>query len=287
MIRIAIAALLLGLVLSQALFILSETEQALVLQFGEPKRVVTEPGLYAKLPFVQNVVRYDVRVLDLDVPAEEVIAGDQKRLVVDTYLRFRIVDPLKFYQAVRREEIVRARLGELVSASLRRVVGNVALADLLSKERADVMVTVHEEVDQESDKFGLDVVDVRIRRADLPEANSQAIYDRMKSEREREAKEFRAQGAEQAQSIRARAERERTVILAEAQKKSQILRGEGDSKSIRIYADAFGKDPEFFAFYRSMEAYRKALGEGDTTLVLSPEGEFFRFFQDLEGRERR
>lgn len=283
---LGIGVIVLAVVGYSALFTVSEAEQALVLQFGEPKSVVREPGLKVKLPFIQNVVYYDRRVLDYDPSAEEIIAADQKRLVVDTYTRYRIVNPLQFYQRVRTEQGVALRLGPLVTGALRRVIGNVTLASVLSDERDDIMREIRDQVSAQAEDLGIDVIDVRIRHADLPEENNQAIYARMQSEREREAREFRAQGAELAQRIRSRADRERTVILAEARKKAQILRGEGDSESVRIYAEAFGKDPEFFAFYRSMEAYREALGDPDTTMVLSPDSDFFRYFGDVTGRQR-
>ena len=248
-----------------------------------PPGGVRGPGLWAKTPFVQNVVYYDSRVLDYDPPAEEVIAADQKRLVVDTYTRFRIINPLLFFQSVRDEHGVRIRLGALVSASLRRVVGNVTLAAILSAQRAEIMNKIRDEVNTESKSFGIDVVDVRIRRADLPEENNQAIYARMQSERQREAKQFRARGAELAQGIRAKADREKVVILAEAQKQAQITRGEGDSGAIKIYADAYSRDPDFYSFYRSLQAYRESL-IGGTTLVLSPDSPFLRFLNEPTGR---
>jgi membrane protease subunit HflC len=276
--------LLVGAVLAwSSLFIVDQTEQALVLQFGEPKRVVRDPGLWVKIPFVQNVVYYDLRVLDYDPPAEEVIAADQKRLVVDTYTRFRITNPLLFFQSVRDENGVRLRLGALVSASLRRVVGNVTLASILSAERARVMNEIRAQANSEAKAFGIDVVDVRIRRADLPEENNQAIYARMQSEREREARQFRAQGAELAQGIRAKADREKVIILAEAQKQAQITRGEGDASAVRISAEAYSRDPDFYAFYRSLQAYRDSLATG-TTLVLSPDSPFLRFLSGPTGR---
>lgn len=288
-----VAVTLLGIVLvavvvlaAFSIFIVRQTEQALVLQFGEVRRNVQDPGLHFKVPY-QTVLRFDKRVLDFDPPQEEVIAADQKRLVVDSYARFRIADPLQFYQSVGNEAVARTRLASIVSSSLRRILGSVTLSTVLSDERADIMRQIRNEVDQQARPFGIDVVDVRIRRADLPDENSQAIYERMKSEREREAREFRAQGAEFAQRIRSAAERERTVILAEAQRQAQILRGQGESDSVRIYAEAFGRDQEFFAFYRSMQAYREALGDNTTTMVLSPDSEFFRFFGTLGASERR
>ncbi len=268
-----------------ALFTINQAEQALVLQFGDPKRVITEPGLKMKLPFIQEVARYDKRVLDYDAPAEEVIAEDQKRLVVDVFVRYRITDPLKFRQTVRRELLLRDRLKSMTSNAMRGVVGKVQMLDLLSEKRTGIMHDIRNVMNAEGGSFGIEVIDVRVRRADLPEANSEAIYNRMKSEREREAKEFRAQGAEAAQRIRSLAERNRTVLLAEARKTGEILRGEGDSQSIKIYAEAFGKDVDFFSFYRSMEAYRKSLSGDGTTMVLSPDSEFFRYFKEFSGKK--
>ena len=268
-----------------ALFTINQAEQALVLQFGDPKRVITEPGLKMKLPFIQEVARYDKRVLDYDAPAEEVIAEDQKRLVVDVFVRYRITDPLKFRQTVRRELLLRDRLKSMTSNAMRGVVGKVQMLDLLSEKRTGIMHDIRDVMNAEGGSFGIEVIDVRARRADLPEAKSEAIYNRMKSEREREAKEFRAQGAEAAQRIRSLAERNRTVLLAEARKTGEILRGEGDSQSIKIYAEAFGKDVDFFSFYRSMEAYRKSLSGDGTTMVLSPDSEFFRYFKEFSGKK--
>jgi len=268
-----------------AFFTVDQTQLALVLQFGEPRQVISEPGLKMKVPFIQNVIYYDRRVLDTDPPTEEVIAADQKRLVVDSYARFRIVDPLQFYQSMGTEQAARGRLNATISGSLRRVLGNITLGSVLSDERSKIMRQITEEVATQAKPFGIDVIDVRLRRADLPEENSQAIFARMQSERQREAQEFRAQGDEFAQRIRSVAERERTVIIAEAQKQSQILRGQGEGESVKIYADAFGKDKNFFAFYRSMQAYREALGGQNTTLVLSPDSDFFRFFMNSRGKE--
>lgn len=282
----AIVVVVLGLlvVASSALFTVNQTQQVLVLQLGELKRVIKDPGLKVKLPFIQNVVYLDNRVLDLDPPAEEVIASDQKRLVVDAIARYRIVDPLKFFQTVGNEQGMQARLSRVVNGTLRNVIGNYTLLDVLSDRRAAIMTEIKGQVNGEMASFGIDVIDVRIRRADLPQANSEAIFQRMRSERDREAKQARAEGAEIAQRIRARADRERTVITAEAQKTSQIVRGEGDAQSVKIYADAFGRDPQFFAFYRTMEAYKKALGNGDnTSMVLSPDSEFFRYFGSSDG----
>ena len=266
-----------------SLFTMDERQQGLVLQFGEPKRVIQSSGLHFKLPLIQNVVRYDVRILEYDLPIEEVIAVDKKRMLIDSFTRFKITDPLEFYKTVGTESSVRNRLNSNVISSLRRVVGRVTLEELLSEERSNIMENIKVEVNNEASRFGIEVVDVRIRRADLPEANSQAIYERMISERVREAKEFRAKGSEIAQKIRAEADKERTVILAEATKKSEILRGEGESQSVNIYADAFQQDPEFYSFYRSMQAYGNVLGEDGTTMILSPDSEFLEFFNNSKG----
>lgn len=266
---------------SASLFTVNETQQALVLQFGEPRRVIKEPGLKIKFPFIQNVVILDRRVLDLDPPVEQVILADQKRLDVDAFARYRIHNPLRFYQTVTNEVRAENRLNSIVNSALRRVLGSVTLLAVLSEERARVMNDLRAQVNAEAQDLGIEIVDVRIRRADLPEETSQAIFARMRSEREREAAEARAQGQEQSQQIRSRAERERTVLLAEAQRDSQKLRGEGDNQALRIIAEATSSDPQFYTYYRSLEAYRKTMGKNDTTYVLSPESPFFRFFREV------
>jgi len=261
-----------------SLFTVYETQQALVLQFGRYIKTVTEPGLHFKVPFLQNVVYIDRRVLDFDAPSEEVILGDQKRLVVDAFARYRIADPQRFYQSVRDEAGLRRRIDTVLDASLRKVLGDTPLFTVLSADRAGLMERIRDDTNARVKNFGVDVVDVRIKRADLPAENSEAIYRRMQTEREREAKELRAQGYELGQRIRASADRERRVLIAEAQKKAQIIRGQGDGEATRIFAEAFGKDIDFFTFYRSMQAYQNALGDDSTSFVLSPDGEFFRFF---------
>jgi modulator of FtsH protease HflC len=280
---IAVVLVVLGIFAMSSLFIVDQTEEALVLQFGQPRRVIRNPGLQVKRPFIENVIYYENRLLDFEPPPEEVIVSDQKRLVVDTYTRYRINDPLLFYQTVSSEAAVRARLNAMVNGSLRRVLGNVTLSALLSHQRSAIMGQIRDEVREQGKGFGIDVVDVRIRRADLPEENSQAIYARMVSERQQQASQYRGEGAEAAQTVRANADRERTVILAEAQRDAQRVRGEGDAQSIKTYADAFGQDKEFFAFYRSMQAYRDALNGRTTSFVLSPDGGFFRYFENLDG----
>ncbi|MAW17013.1 MAG: HflC protein [Pelagibacteraceae bacterium] len=270
--------ILIGVVIFQSLFIVQEISQAIVLQFGDPKKIITKAGLNFKLPFIQNVVYLDRRILNLDNAPEEVIAADQKRLIVDAIARFKIVDPLKFYISVGNERVARSRLSTIINSRIRGVLGKQELATLLSTDRAKQMAIIQNDVNNEAKNFGIEIVDVRIKRADLPPANSDAIYKRMQTEREREAKEFRAQGAEIAQKIRSTADKDVTVLLAEANKKSEIMKGEGDGLRNKIFADAFGKDPQFFGFYRAMQAYEKALIGGETSLVLSPDSEFFKFF---------
>mgnify|MGYP001370813013 FL=1 len=278
--------LFLLLVIFNALFIVKQTEQALVLQFGDPIRVIKEPGLKIKIPLIQNAIFYDTRVLDFDAEVEEVILSDQKRLLMDAFIRYQIVDPLKFYQSVSNENGFKARVGGILSGSLRRVLGSDPLEVVLSAKRSELMEKIQGELDKESVNFGVKMIDVRIKRADLPKANSEAIFARMRAEREKEARQFRAEGSEESQIIKSKAEKERTVIIAEANKKSQTIRGEGDGESVKIYAKAFNKDKEFFAFYRSMEAYKKAFqdGEDDPTLILSPDSDFFKYFDHKSGK---
>jgi len=267
-----------GLVVYLSLFTVKEINQAIVLQFGDPKKIVTTAGLQFKIPFIQNVVFLDRRILSLDPAPAEVIASDQKRLIVDAYARFKIIDPLKFYISVGDERVARSRLATIINSRIRSVLGKQSLATLLSEERSTQMSIIQEGVNVEAEKFGITIIDVRIKRADLPQANSEAIYKRMQTEREREAKEFRARGAEMAVTITSTADRKVTVILANAQKQSEIMKGEGDGIRNKIFADAFGQDPDFFSFYRAMQAYETALIGGDTTLILSPDSDFFKFF---------
>jgi membrane protease subunit HflC len=276
----AVAAVIL-IVVASTLFTVHQTQQVLITQFGQPIRVITQPGLHAKIPFIQTVIAFDRRLLDYDAQGEEVILGDQRRLIVDSFTRYRIENPLVFYQTVGATEAgIRTRFNSIVTSALRRVLGNEPLLSVLSGDRARIMNQIQRQVNEEARRFGIEIVDVRIRRADLPEENTQAILSRMQSERERVAREARAEGAEVAQRVRAGAERERAVLLAEAQAQSDILRGQGEQESITILADAFQRDPQFFQFWRSMQAYREAFGEGDTRLLLSPDSEFFRFFRE-------
>jgi len=271
-----------GVVAFLSVIIVKEVNQAIILQFGDPKRIIMKPGLNFKIPFIQNVVFLDKRILNLDAPPAEVIASDQKRLIVDAFARFKIVDPLKFYISVGNERVARSRLSTIINSRIRSVLGTQRLQTLLSEERTKQMTLIQDGVNNEAAKFGIEIVDVRIKRADLPPANSDAIYRRMQTEREREAKEFRAKGAEMAITITSTADKEVTVILADAEKQSQILKGEGDGQRNKIFADAFGQDPEFFAFYRAMQAYQKALIGGETSMILSPDSEFFKFFGNKE-----
>jgi membrane protease subunit HflC len=267
-----------------ALFYVHQTEQALVLRFGEPRRIITEPGLQYKVPLVDAVVFIDKRILDLDNPVQEVIASDQKRLVVDAFARYRVTDPLRFYQSVGTIEGAQSRLATILNSSLRRVLGEATFIQVVRDERASLMSRIREQVNREAQNFGIDVVDVRIRRADLPDANSQAIYQRMQTERQQEAAEFRARGSEQAQRTRARADRDVTVLLAEANSKSEQIRGDGDGERNKIFADAYGRDADFFSFYRTMQAYETGLKQGETRLLLAPDSDFFRYFNDASGR---
>ncbi len=271
-----------GVVAFLSVIIVKEVNQAIILQFGDPKRIIMKPGLNFKIPFIQNVVYLDKRILNLDAPPEEVIASDQKRLIVDAFARFQIVDPLKFYISVGNERVARSRLSTIINSRIRNVLGQEELQTLLSKDRSKQMALIKEGVNNEAQNFGINIVDVRIKRADLPQANSDAIYRRMQTEREREAKEFRAKGAEMAVTITSTADKEVTVILADAQKQSEIMKGEGDGERNKIFAEAFGQDPEFFAFYRAMQAYEKALIGGETSLILSPDSEFFKFFGNIK-----
>ena len=264
-----------------SIFFVKEINQAIVLQFGDPKRIIITPGLQFKIPFVQNVVFLDRRILSLDPAPEEVIASDQKRLIVDAFARFKIVDPLKFYISVGNERVARSRLATIINSRLRNVLGKQSLATLLSQDRAKQMALIQEGVNTEAQKFGIEIIDVRIKRADLPQANSEAIFRRMQTEREREAKEFRARGAEMAVTITSTADKKVTVILANADKQSEIMKGEGDGLRNKIFADAFGQDPDFFAFYRAMQAYETALIGGETSLIMSPDSEFFKFFGNI------
>jgi membrane protease subunit HflC len=278
---IAAAAILIGLY--SALFSVYQTQQALVLRFGEPVRVINQPGLNAKIPLIDSVIFLDKRILDLENPSQEVIASDQKRLVVDAFARYRITNPLRFYQAVGTIEGANSRLATILNSALRRVLGESTFIEVVRDQREGLMGRIREQVNREAANFGISVIDVRIRRADLPEANSQAVFQRMQTERQREAAEIRAQGGQASQGIRANADRQSTVIVAEATSAADKLRGEGEAERNRIFAEAYGKDKGFFDFYRSMQAYETSLKSDSTRLLLSPDSNFFRFFRDPAG----
>jgi modulator of FtsH protease HflC len=266
-----------------SVFTVDQTEQALVVRLGEPVGVVTDAGLHFKAPFVDTVIPIDKRILDLENPSQEVIASDQKRLVVDAFARYRIKTPLRFYQSIGSIQAANIQLTTILNASLRRVLGEVTFIQVVRDEREALMNRIRDQVDKEADAYGIQVVDVRIRRADLPEQNSQAVYQRMQTERQREAAEFRAQGGQKAQEIRSNADREATVIVAEANSTAEQVRGEGDGERNRLFAEAYGKDPDFFAFYRSMTAYENGLKSTDTRFLLRPDSEFFKFFGNASG----
>ncbi len=281
-----VVAIIAAIAVYLSAFTVSMTQQAIVLQFGDPRAVITEPGLHWKLPVVQNVIYIDKRILNLNAPPEEIIAKDRKRLVVDAFARYKIVDSLRFYQSVGDPRNSTDRLKPNFVSSLRNVLGDHTLEELVRDNRAGLMKKIQASFNEAAKQFGIEVVDVRIRRADLPEQNSQAIYQRMQTEREREAAEIRAQGNEEAQRIRSRADREVTVLIAEAERDGQIARGEGDARRNEIYAEAYSKDPEFFAFYRSMQAYRESMKGDNTTMVVTPDSEFFRYFGNESGGRR-
>ena len=275
----ALIILLVAVVIGySSLFTVKETEQVLLVRLGEPVRVVTEPGLNFKAPFIDSVISIDKRILDLENPAQEVIASDQKRLVVDAFARYSIKDPLRFYQSIGSVQAANIQLGTLLNAALRRVLGEATFIQVVKDERDALMARIRSQLDREAQGYGISVTDVRIRRADLPEQNSQAVYQRMQTERQREAAEFRAQGGQKAQEIRSRADREATVIVAEANSQSEQIRGEGDGERNRLFAEAYGQDPEFFNFYRSMTAYESGLKSSDTRFLLNPNSNFFKFF---------
>src|SRR5438128_6422032 len=283
---LAVLAVIAAIIGYSSLYTVYQTRVALVVRLGNPVRVVTEPGLNFKVPFVDSVIYVDKRILDLENAAQEVFASDQKRLVVDAFARYRINDALKFYQAVGSIEGANSRLSTLLNSALRRVLGEATLTQVVRDQREQLMARVREQLDNEAQAFGIAVVDVRIRRADLPEQNSQAVYQRMQTERQQEAAQYRAEGAQRAQEIRAKADRDVTVLLAEAQSKGERTRGEGDAERNRIFADAYGRDPDFFSFYPSMQAYETGLKANDTRMLLKPDSEFFRYFVDPSGKPR-
>src|SRR6201996_36241 len=276
--------LLLAVVGYSSVFSVQQTEQALVVRLGAPVDVATEPGLHFKAPFIDTVIPVDKRILDLENPAQEVIASDQKRLVVDAFARYRIKNALQFYQRVGSIQAANLQLSTLLNSGLRRVLGEVTLIQVVRDQREPLMARIRDQLDREADGYGIQVVDVRIRRADLPDQNSQSVYLRMKTERQREAAEFRAQGNQKALEIRSTADREATVIVAEANSKAEQTRGEGDAERNRLFAEAYGKDPDFFSFYRSMSAYENGLKSADTRFLLRPDSDFFRYFGNPSGK---
>lgn len=279
-----IVVLVLVIVGFGSIYTVRQTEQALVVQLGEPVRVVTEPGLNFKIPFIDSVISIDKRILDLENPAQEIIANDQRRLVVDAFARYKIKNALRFYQSIGSIQAANIQLTTLLNAAMRRVLGEVTFIQIVRDERENLMNKIREQLDKEADGYGISVVDVRIRRADLPEANSQAVYQRMQTERQREAAEFRAGGGQKAQEIRSKADREATVIIADANSTAEQTRGAGDGERNRLFAESDGQDPEFFAFYRSMTAYENGLKSNDTRFLLRPDSEFFRFFANPSGK---
>jgi len=284
---IIIALLLIALVGAYStMFTVYQTRQALVVRFGEPIREITQPGLNFKYPLIDTVIHIDKRILDVESPAQDMIASDQKRLVVDAFARYKIVKPLQFYQTVGSVEGANARLLTLLNSALRRVLGEVTLMQVVRDQREELMAKVRTQLEAEAQAFGIKIVDVRIRRADLPEQNSQAIYSRMQTERQQEAAQFRAEGSRRSQEIKARADRDVTVLLAEATSSGERIRGDGDAERNRVFADAYGRDADFFSFYRAMQAYEQGLQKGDTRLLLRPDSDFFRFFGDPAGKAR-
>jgi membrane protease subunit HflC len=283
----AAAFIVLLVVASASVFTVAQTEQALVLRFGEPvsgRGLITTPGLHFKIPFIETVVYLDNRILDVEAPKQEVLAVDNSRIEVDSFLRYRIVDPLKFYQTVGSIQRANNQLGFILNSAVRRVLGEAVQSDIVRDRRAELMVTIKDQVNREAGRLGVVAVDVRIRRADLPKQISEKVFSRMQTERAREAAEFRAQGAEMAQKITAKADRDVVVLRGEAQRQADQVRGEGEAERNRIFAEVYGQDPDFFAFYRSMQAYVAGMKPGDTRLVMSPDSEFFRFFGTPTGR---
>lgn len=276
---IYIALVSVVLVLANSFFIVQQRTQALVFQFGEVVRVVKEPGLSFKLPFIQTVDFFDLRLLNFVAEDKEVVASDQKRLIVSAFAKYKIDDPLEFYKAVQNESGARSKLNAILESSMRQIVGMYPLSALLSDQRITIMEDIKKDFAKEAERFGVKVIDVRILRADLPKANSQAINERLQAYYEKQAKEFRAEGAEEAQKIKASAEKDQKVMVAEAQKLAQITRGQGDAQASKIYSDIYSKDPDFFEFYKSMQVYKNTLSKEDTRMILSPDSKFFKYLE--------
>ena len=276
--KILIIATIIMILFSGSIFTLDQRQQVLILQFGEPIRVIKTPGIKFKLPLLQDAIFFDKRIIDLDISDQEVIASDQKRLIINAFAKYKIVDPLKFYTTVNNTYGLASKLSGILDSSLRQVIGEATLSEMLTEDRSNIMDKIKDVVSQESEIFGVEIVDVRIMRADLPKENSDAIFARMQTEREKEAREIRANGAEQADKIRAEADKQKTILLAEAKKKADLARGNGEAEAIKIYASSYGKDPEFADFYRSMNAYKEALKSENTKMVISPDSDFFKYF---------
>lgn len=271
-----IAIIIAIIFLTNMLFVVEQTEQAVIFQFGQPVKVIKEPGLNVKMPFIQNVLHFDSRLQEINTEDKEVIAYDQKRLIINAFVKYKIVDPVLYYTTVRDENGFNNKFSTILDSSLRQVIGEVPLNSLLSEKRSDVMEKIQDVVAEKAKDFGVEVIDVRITRSDLPEANSVAIYKRMQTDREREAKEIRAEGDETAQKIRANADKEKTFLIADAKKKAEAIMGEGEAEANKIYAKAYSKDPTFFEFYRTMNAYKKSLNNNNTKIILSPNNEFLK-----------
>lgn len=276
--KILIIATIVMILFSGSIFTLDQRQQVLILQFGEPIRVIKTPGIKFKLPLLQDAIFFDKRIIDLDIADQEVIASDQKRLIINAFAKYKIVDPLKFYTTVNNTYGLASKLSGILDSSLRQVIGEATLSEMLTEDRSNIMGKIKDVVSQESEIFGVEIVDVRIMRADLPKENSDAIFARMQTEREKEAREIRANGAEQADKIRAEADKQKTILLAEAKKQADLARGNGEAEAIKIYASSYGKDPEFADFYRSMNAYKEALKSENTKMVISPDSDFFKYF---------
>jgi membrane protease subunit HflC len=278
--KILIITTLALIIFQSSFFTVDQRQQVLILQFGEPIRAIDTPGIKFKMPFIQNAIFFEKRIIDLSLPEQEVIASDQKRLIINAFTKFQIIDPLKFYTTVGNSYGLSGKLSGILDSSLRQVIGEVTLNELLTENRGNIMKKIKDAVGSSSDIFGIKIIDVRIMRADLPKENSDAIYARMQTEREKEAREIRAKGAEEADKIRAEANKEKTIIIAEAKKNSDIMRGNGESESNKIYASSFGRDPEFADFYRSMSAYKTAFSNDKTKMIISPDSDFFKYFNN-------
>ena len=278
--KILIITTLALIIFQSSFFTVDQRQQVLILQFGEPIRAIDTPGIKFKMPFIQNAIFFEKRIIDLSLPEQEVIASDQKRLIINAFTKFQIIDPLKFYTTVGNSYGLSGKLSGILDSSLRQVIGEVTLNELLTENRGNIMKKIKEAVGSSSEIFGIKIIDVRIMRADLPKENSDAIYARMQTEREKEAREIRAKGAEEADKIRAEANKQKTIIIAEAKKNSDIVRGNGESESNKIYANSFGRDPEFADFYRSMSAYKTAFSNDKTKMIISPDSDFFKYFNN-------